>query len=269
MLNINLPRQHFHVPDKKLRFAHFRAPRRVAFEADSPDHHSRHGSSAEGEAARYAHLCFVAGEVRDIVVERVGGRINGRLSLPVDGAVEFPFRPKLVRGHRPVAQHNEHVRLHYVIEGHACTASTTARQPDPNGPWLVALPKRVRIGCDRITARHRTPRGWRFEPRGHGTLDMMGTVAVVDISVSGAALALAHDHMLEPGAQLVGDLVGPRGQRFHLMAQVRNLREVVDGEHVQRVGGVEFHGVGTKHSARLAGLVRSIRHRGRADAPAV
>ena len=85
MLTTNHHKRPVAEEEKHLRFAHFRRANRVAFAADAPDSHSRHGSAAEDEAARHAHLCFVAAEVVRITVEIDGAQVKGRLGLPETG----------------------------------------------------------------------------------------------------------------------------------------------------------------------------------------
>jgi hypothetical protein len=262
MFSTNPPKWKAKEQAKHLRFAHFRAPNRVAFEAGHGGH-GRRGSPAEAEAERYAHLCFVAAEVRDLVIEVQGVRVPGRLALPADGALLFPFQPSK-KDLSTLPRRRPHVHLEYTIEGARCTAESHALQRTPGGPWLIELPRAIHVGTDRVTARHRTPHGWVFHPRGNSPLAMVGTVRIHDLSVTGAALIFDTDPELEPGQQVVGEIMGPRGQRFRVMAELCSLRPAADGhpDHVR--GGVAFTGVGTATTAHLAAVIRSLHTRGHA-----
>lgn len=262
MFSTNPPKWNTREQEKHLRFAHFRARNRVGFEAGHGGH-GRRGSPAEAEAERYAHLCFVASEVRDIVVEVEGVRVPGRLSLPEDGALLFPFQPGRKDAAR-LPRRRPHVHLDYTVEDARCSAESHALQRTPDGPWLIELPRRIHVGTDRITARHKTPHGWAFHPRGHGPLAMVGTVRIHDLSVTGAALVFDNDPGLEPGQQLVGEIMGPRGERFRVMAELCSLRPGTDGDPDHVLGGVAFTGVGTATTAHLAAVIRGLHTRGHA-----
>jgi hypothetical protein len=263
MFSTNPPKWKNKEQEKHLRFAHFRARNRVAFESGHGGH-GRRGSPAEAEAERYAHLCFVAAEVRDVLVEVEGVRVPGRISLPEDGALLFPFQPDKGRSAR-LPRRRAHVHLEYTVEGKRCSAESHAMQRTPDGPWLIELPRAIHVGTDRITARHRTPHGWVFHPRGHGPLAMVGTVRIQDLSVTGAALIFDEDPDLQPGQQLVGEIMGPRGRRFRVMAELCSLRPATDGHPDHVVGGVAFTGVGTATTAHLAAVIRSLHTKGHVE----
>lgn len=265
MFSTNPPKWKDKEARKRLRFAHFRADNRVAFEADHADG-GRHGSDAEREAARYAHLCFVATEVKTITVEVQGVKVQGRLGLPEDGALRFPFTPQRIRGRTPPSPQNAHAHLEYTVEGHRCTAETRAHPGAAEGEWVLELPRAIHIGSDRVSARHRTPVGWTFQPQGRGPLAMVGTVSVEDLSVTGAALVFDADDALQPGERLVGELVGPGGKRIRVMAELRNVHAARDGDPEHVIGGIEFQGMGSAQTARLAAFITSIPSKGHADA---
>ncbi len=265
MLSTNPAKHPMREERKRLRFAHFRADNRVGFEADNAAD-GRHGSHAEREAARYAHLCFVAAEVGDITVEVEGVRVRGRLDLPEDGAFAFPFRPTPIHGRAVPTPRDAHAHLEYTVEGHRCTAETRAHPGPEDSLWLLDLPRTIHVGSDRVSARHHTPVGWTFQPQGHGPLAMVGTVSVDDLSVTGAALVFDADDALKPGERIVGELVGPGGRRIRVMAELRNVHAAHDGHPDHVIGGIEFQGMGTAQTTRLAAFIRSIPTRGHADA---
>lgn len=260
MFSTNHPKWNTKEQPKHLRFAHLRAKNRVGFESGHGGH-GRRGSPAEAEAERYAHLCFVAAEIRDILVEVQGVRVPGRLSLPEDGALVFSFQPSRKDAAR-LPRRRAHVHLEYTVEGARCTAESHALQRATGGPWLIELPRALQVGTDRITARHRAPQGWAFHPRGRGPLAKLGTLRIHDLSVTGAALAFDTDPALEPAEQVVGEIMGPRGQRLRVMAELCSVRPAGDGHRAHMLGGFAFMGIGTATTADLATVIRGFHSRG-------
>ena len=263
MLTTNHHKRPLAEEEKHLRFAHFRRANRVAFAADAPDSHSRHGSAAEDEAARHAHLCFVAAEVGRITVEIDGAQVQGRLGLPESGRSDFPFHPDPFKDGSLPRPTRPGVTLRYAVDGHPCSAETRVRQDEQDGLWRIDLPRAVHLGTDRVTARHPVRAGWNFVPRSGGHMAMVGHFKVSDLSATGAALLFDDGASgLQPGDHITGELVGPRGERFRVIVEVRNLHEAPDGT----IGGVEFQGMGFEPVARLAAVLRGI-PKGSTDAP--
>lgn len=254
MLTTNHPKRPVKEKDKHLRFAHFRSENRVAFSPDRPEAGSRHGSAAEDEAARFAHLCFVAAEVRRISVEVDGATFHGTLGLPEEGRTDFPFVPPAYDDGTLPQPTRPRCILRYKIDGSDCSAESTVRMGPDGAAWRIAAPRVIDIGDHRLSARHYTPYGWTFEPKGRAPVALVGHLKVADVSTTGAALLFGDDLDLQPGDTLAGELVSPKGERFRVLVELRNLHE----DHGHTVGGVEFQGMGFDNVARLAATIRRL-----------
>jgi hypothetical protein len=149
------------------------------------------------------------------------------------------------------------------VDGQRCAAETQAHLDPAGDRWRIAVPRLVETGTERLAPRHPTRDGWSFEPLGRGPVAMVGHFKVSDLSTTGAALVFSDDTDLQPGDTIAGELVGPKGQRFRVIVELRN----VHGAEGEEIGGVDFQGMGFENVARLAATLTHLPH-GSLDADA-
>jgi hypothetical protein len=240
---------------RTLLFGHVRADGQPAFAADHRDGAGPRGAIAA--ATRFAHLCAVATEGRDLHAELDGVRVSGVLRLPAPGDERFPFSPA-----RPVPlPAHATLTLHYTLDGAPFTCACRAAQASgPDAAWLLQAPHAISGPEGHLTPDHVLRAGWRFEPHGDSPLALFGEVRVDHLSLSGAGIVFDHgDSAIEPGSTVSGELVGPNGERFRVLADIDHLvtADSADDEAPVRAE-LHFRGLGTEPIRRLSVVLRGV-----------